>query len=300
MAAPYKFPNEEKQSQSYYNLNNLINQGIFTDTWKKIMFKFYDNEKAYNKGNICEVLGFSFSINPFTDNIMSSCSNLFELDKAQAMYLWYLSGERDNNFITNYFPQYIGCTDNNHKLFNSNYGYYAYSLGLLDLCIKRLANDRDTRQACFCINNNDAMSDQSIDKLCTNTIMFFIRENTLEMYIQMRSSNIISLLPYDIFMFSKFYEYVAKSLTALKKRIICGNINVQIGSAHYYPEEIRSIKKTDKYTEQEFNIFSKSLEVFSLYMTKSLKNVKSDDDCFKSQNILVDLSNIKSEENGQD
>ena len=50
MAAPYKFPNEEKQSQSYYNLNNLINQGIFTDTWKKIMFKFYDNEKAYNKG----------------------------------------------------------------------------------------------------------------------------------------------------------------------------------------------------------------------------------------------------------
>lgn len=292
-------PVSKKQKRGEFNLDTLIDAGIFSETWKKIMFKFYDNEKKYN--SVREVLGFSFDIIPFKESIMSTCSNLFELDRAQAMHIWYASGERDNDFITQYFPQYRYCIDDDHKLFNSNYGYYAYSLGLLDQCIMRLANTRNTRQACFCINNNEAMSYESIDKLCTNSIMFFIREDKLEMFVQMRSSNILTLLPYDIFMFSKFYEYVLNGLNALSKEVDHGNIHMQIGSAHYYSEDVMTIVKRESYSQEMLSSFFKSLDVISSFMKKSLKNVKSDDNCFKSQNILVDLSNIKTEEeNGKD
>ena len=40
-------PISEKQKRGEFNLNTLIDAGIFNETWKKIMFKFYDNEKKY-------------------------------------------------------------------------------------------------------------------------------------------------------------------------------------------------------------------------------------------------------------
>jgi len=288
------------------DLSNLISNGIFEEKWKQIMQEFYEKEKYDSETDMCEVLGFSFSINPRTDCFMSKSSSLFELDKALAMHLWYTSGERDNDFITTYFPEYKHCIDKKHILFNSNYGYYAYKLGLLDMCVNRLVKDNNTRQACFCINNNDAMSDESIDKLCTNSIMFFIRDSKLEMFVQMRSSNILSLLPYDIFMFQLFYDYVYVRLNrsvqfGKNKPYSIGSINMQIASAHYKQSQVPNIYTTTSFDDRIISLFWRSIDIIYAFMDKSLKNVNNRDNSVGSQNIFVDLSNIiKQEENGTD
>ena len=195
----------------------------------------------------CEHLAFSYAFNPVTDHVMTTSSNLFDLKKAAAIYFWYKFGKKEDTFITKYFDEYAHCIDETHEQFNSNYGYYAYTECLLKRCIDYLVEDQQTRQACFCINNNDAMSESSIDKLCTNAIHFFIRNNRLEMVIQMRSSNILTLLPYDVFMFTVFYQHVYFALRFLNNiQINTGMINVQVASLHLYKSDLCKYKLLDK------------------------------------------------------
>ena len=148
-------------------------------------------------------------------------------------------------FFPKYFPEYKYCIDKNHKKFNSNYGYYAKK-GLSN-CINELLSKKSSRQACFMINNNTAMEPSSIDKLCTNAIMFFIRGNCLHMIVQMRSSNLLTLLPYDMFIFSIWYakvynalisEYPMLRLAQIKVHFLvyiahCKNTPISVLGEHY-------------------------------------------------------------------
>lgn len=208
--------------------------------WKKL-FKSLKLKSRYE--DYREMLAASFEFNPVTDHIMTCSSDVFDIKKAAAMYFWYKLGNRKDTSILRYFDEYKHCIDDKHHEFNSNYGYYAYTQNGLKRCIDYLKEDMNTRQACFCINNNDAMSPNSIDKLCTNTIHFFIRKNTLEMVVQMRSSNFLTLLPYDAFMFTVFYQHVYSALrSSTYYDLQTGLIHMQIGSLHLYSTDI------DKYT----------------------------------------------------
>ena len=125
----------------------------------------------------------------------------------------------------------------------------------------------------FCINNNEAMSDRSIDKLCTNTIQFFIRKNKLIMIVQMRASNMITLLPYDSFMFCYWYFYVFNKLYNEYGMTNLENdyIYITASSIHYYINNLENIEKDDKdikllnclfddYKDKDFiNIFDKKI-----------------------------------------
>lgn len=212
-------------------------------SWTEIFCDIVKNN-INGSNDYYECLHYTYSFNPLIDYIMSINSSLFNARKAAAMYFWYKKGDPYDNSIIKYFDEYEHCINEEHKCFNSNYGIYAFSNRQLDLCIKRLTKDPNTRQAMFCINNNSAMSDKSIDKLCTNTVQFFIRNNTLDAIIQMRSSNFITLLPYDAFMFSVFYAYVYNALAQKKKfsTLNSGNIFMQVASLHFYKKDFDNIK----------------------------------------------------------
>lgn len=212
---------------------------IFNPTWKQIYLKF-EAEKT-KQDTYHECIGFDFSFNPQTAHCMSASSTIFQLHKAAAMYYWYKRANRRDNSIKAYFDEYKYCTDREHQFFNSNYGVYAYKQKGLKLCVDRLKSNPVSRQAMFCINNNDAMSDKSIDKLCTNAIHFFIRNGKLQMVIQMRSSNFVTLLPYDAFMFSVFYMEVFNELVKQYVWLEVGEIKMQIASLHYYSHNWSSI-----------------------------------------------------------
>lgn len=189
-----------------------------------------------------ELIGHTYYFSPLANNMMSYNSNLIDFKKLAAMYFWYKRASRTDRSILEYFPEYRRCVDMAHKEFNSNYGYYAYAQGGLKRCVNVLLKNTNSRQACFCINNNEAMSENSIDKLCTNTIQFFIKNNTLQMIVQMRSSNFITLLPYDAFMFSVFYFQVYHALRDSKLYYLkVDNIIMQVGSLHFYADDTDNI-----------------------------------------------------------
>lgn len=192
-----------------------------------------------------ELLAASYTFSPVTDHVMTSTSNLFDVKKAAALYYWYKMGDRFDKSILEYFDEYKRCLDDTHHEFNSNYGYYAYTRGGIKRCIDYLYENKDSRQACFCINNNRAMHHDSIDKLCTNAIQFFIRNNRLEMIVQMRSSNFLTLLPYDAFTFTVFFQHVYSYLKHSKYYDLQpGLIHMQVGSLHYYENDLKKYEAT--------------------------------------------------------
>lgn len=222
---------------------------ISNKNWLHTYNKFIESATTDMQG-YTEVINFNFSFDPVTDYRMSNVKSLFNAKKAAKMFFWYRTADAYDKSIINYFPEYKNCIDNNHDYFNSNYGLYAYKRGGLAFCIDELIYNYKSRRACFCINNNNiAMANSEIDKLCTNTIQFFIRDARLEMVVQMRSSNFIKLLPYDAFMFSIFYLYAYKELLGKYELLRTGKIHMQIASLHFYKENlIEVISSSEAYT----------------------------------------------------
>lgn len=226
---------------------------MLTFTWKKIInsaFKYAELNNGY-----VEVIGATYSFDPYNDCNMSTNSSIIDADKLNAMYAWYLEGRRDDTSIIAKFPEYATRIDNGHTLFNSNYGWHMYTNGGLQHCIEVLAKDKNSRQAICILNSNDIMSDSSIDKLCTNSIQFVIRNNKLIAIIQMRSSNVITLLPYDVHMFSKFYKDAYTALSKIYKQLEAGKIIMQVGSLHFYLDDINKIKLQTSQTFYRYEIF---------------------------------------------
>lgn len=231
--------------------------------WAAIYAQFM-SKAEYDNGYV-EALNFSYEFSPVTSMVFSRDSNIFRLDKAAAMYFWYRKADPYDHSIIKYFMEYARCVDDVHRRFNSNYGVYAYEQKGLERCIVELLKNRTSRQAAFCINNNIAMHADSIDKLCTNTIQFFIRNSKLEMTVQMRSSNFITLLPYDAFMFSVFYFDVFYALRKHYPDLLFGKIHMQVASLHLYEKDLYNISKSEwlkfEYVQLNDNNWRTNLEL---------------------------------------
>lgn len=249
------------------NFKHLITNKTWLNVYEQIL---RSSSHSYR-----ELIGVSYTFDPTTDHVMTANSNLFDLKKAAAMYFWYKKGDRTDTSIIEYFDEYKRCIDESHTKFNSNYGYYAYVQNGLSRCIRMLMQHKDTRHACFCINNNDAMGPTSIDKLCTNTIQFFIRDNKLEMIVQMRSSNFLTLLPYDAFMFTVFYQQVYSYLVHSQyTELRTGLIHMQVASLHFYVEDKQKYQEHTKSDEVIIKDFvDKNWQLF--LESKLLKALKS-------------------------
>ena len=203
---------------------------LFTNRhWLAVYWRCLSQDNfPFDDAKYHESIGIDYALNPLYDHVASQNISVFDPKKAAAMYFWYKMADREDTSITKYFSEYKRCIDKNHKKLNSNYGFYAKE-GL-----KRCINE----------NNNTAMGPNSIDKLCTNAIMFFIRGNCLHMIVQMRSSNLLALLPYDMFIFSTWYAKVYNALISEYPMLRLAQIKVQVASLHYYQTDF--VAKADE------------------------------------------------------
>ena len=187
-------------------------------------------------------------IHPVKNAILFNNTALFDIKKAISMLDWYLKADTRDRSIVNQFPEYEKCffstrngTLTDEGWCNSNYGQYVFGgSNSLWWCIETLTENPESRHACIMINSREAML--SHDKLCTNAIQFIInRNNELEVIIQMRSSNALTLLPYDNLMFCIF----TLILYAHLKEIKCGNLKLgymtyQIACLHTYKGDVEN------------------------------------------------------------
>jgi thymidylate synthase len=214
------------------------------------LIKDFVNSVVPTEDGMYEVENFSFDCNPQTECLIFTASQSsifgelgFNTKRASALMLWYLGSNRNDISIRKHVAIYRRGINEKPPYYNSNYGYYFFDEGGLVHCIKALVQNKNSRQACVSINRNDIMFGDDVDKLCTNAVMFRIRDNKLNMTVQMRSNHFINNMPMDIFTFSMFYSMLFNELKLhVYKDLKVGTYHHTAASMHIHADQLDGLK----------------------------------------------------------
>jgi thymidylate synthase len=166
---------------------------------------------------------------------------------AEEFFNWMISG--DTNLSTkleelNPFAKRFLDTSDLPENFSSTYGWKIKDQ--LPHVIRELKRDNETRRAYINILlNNDKIilgAKTTHEYPCTIGIQLLIREKKLIMVVNMRSNNAFTVLPYDVYNFTKLQNYIS------------GQLGIEIGSYYHQVNSLHIFKRdVDKIVTQKLN-----------------------------------------------
>lgn len=156
---------------------------------------------------------------------------------------WYFNADKNDLSICEHAKIWKDLV-NDDKTINSNYGAIIFN-GQFERIITTLCNDKYSRRAVIMIGDNDNLSDEETkDIKCTNSIVFSIRNNKLEMFVHMRSNDAIFGLCNDVPFFSIIHEMAYVLLkNVMYEDLIYGNYTHYVNSLHIYERHFHMLKK---------------------------------------------------------
>lgn len=145
---------------------------------------------------------------------------------------WIISGSNRLSDITPYMARYSQFSDDGLFLKGA---YGPKVVDQLPYVVDSLLKDRDTRQAV--LTTWRERPGPSKDVPCTLSMQFLIRNNKLNLIVNMRSHDIVLGFTYDVFTFSMVAEAV-RLLLGQKNGPYCelGHLYVNAGSLHLYED----------------------------------------------------------------
>ena len=170
---------------------------------------------------IKEKLGVQFRIKNVQDRLPYIEARNFSLSYFVAETLWYMSGSNSTEWISRYASFWKEISDDG-KTANSAYGARIFKLhpriadgGLnqWEYVKGELRRDPDSRRAVIHIRTPDDSLHAVKDVPCTLALQFFIREGKLHLHVNMRSSDIILGIAYDVPAFTTMQEVLANELS---------------------------------------------------------------------------------------
>jgi len=195
------------------------------------------NGEANPRGlNVKEALITGFSINP-----LYPCAD-FEAREFNYKYFagelaWYLLKSRETTFIDK-FSNFWKTLKNEDGTINSNYGNILLTkegeTSGMAWVVNSLKKDKDSRQAIAYIGGSKFQYDGNKDFVCTQYIIFFIRNNQLHMKVQMRSNDIFYGLSYDAPWFSTVHQNVYMELLETYPGLQLGQYFHFSDNTHFY------------------------------------------------------------------
>jgi thymidylate synthase len=169
---------------------------------------------------IKEKLGVQFRIKNPRDRLPFVKARDFSLSYFVAETLWYMSGSNSTEWISYYATFWKNISDDGQTA-NSAYGARIFKthpriaggqLNQWEYVKTELKNDPDSRRAVIHIRTPDDSVHAVKDVPCTLALQFFIRDNKLDLHVNMRSSDIILGLVYDVPAFTTVQEIMANEL----------------------------------------------------------------------------------------
>jgi thymidylate synthase len=183
--------------------------------------------------NIRELEDYMFTINPMYP-CMSFEARKFSLDYTKKEWLWKLSGDRFNKSILEHAKAWNGLADTDGG-YNSNYGQYffGHQQGFMWV-LGELMRDKDSRRAMIPLANYTHLRVDNPDHVCTQSISFRIRDNKLNMSVNMRSNDAIWGLTNDAVTFSYLYRHLYAMLLPTYPDLKVGKYTHKADSLHIY------------------------------------------------------------------
>jgi thymidylate synthase len=199
-----------------------------------------------NGGKTIELLNASFIANE--DAIFGTVNREY----VDAELAWYESESRNINDIygpDKEPPKAWQMTANSNGEINSNYGHLIYNGGhwnQYDSALKTLVESPDSRRAIMIYNRPSIQFEYNWndinDFICTNAVSYYIRENQLNVVVQMRSNDVIfgykNDLAWQQHVQSKFLNDY-NDITGSK--LTAGQIHWQVANLHVYEKHFHLV-----------------------------------------------------------
>ena len=238
-ATPTEIENQlEKKLAISYSLNNKF---------KELIFEINQSPQSANPRGlqVKESLITGFAINPHYP-----CAD-FEAREFNYKYFagelaWYLLKSRKTSFIDK-FSNFWKTLKNKDGTINSNYGNILLSkndeTSQMAWVVNALIKDKDSRQAIAYIGGKDFQYEGNKDFVCTQYLLFFIRNNQLHMKVQMRSNDIFYGLTYDAPWFSTVHQNVYQELLETYPDLKIGQYFHFSDNTHFYERHFELAEK---------------------------------------------------------
>lgn len=177
---------------------------------------------------------------------------------------WYMSGDRRAEYIALCAKLWEKIKNPDGTL-NSNYGYLIFyhrthhpsvvgpqalypsvkveTMTPFDWAVHSLKNDKDSRQAVITYNNGGYNFEGNKDYICTQHQAFYIRQEKLNCYVALRSSDAIFGLTYNMPWWSIVQQQLRLALLPTYPNLQLGDIIVTIYSAHIYQQHYELVEK---------------------------------------------------------
>lgn len=194
--------------------------------------------------NVC------FTINDINKNILTIRKN-FAPHYYLGELIWYASGINDVNFISDYGAIWKKLSDDGVTN-NSAYGYiiqHKHGFDQLDKVIELLKKDQNSRRAVVNINYANDKVIETKDEPCTIALQFFVRDGKVNTTAIMRSNDLWTGTPYDIFYFTELQKYVANKL------------NLEYGAYTHFATSLHIYNRDEKNILDSINL-KNNMEVF--------------------------------------
>lgn len=150
-------------------------------------------------------------------------------------FLWYLSKENSLSEIQKYTHAWDRMSEDGETV-NSNYGHKIhkfYGFDQWELVKDLLKKDPNSRQAVIHIKDPGV---HPKDTPCTICLQFLIRDNKLHLTTYMRSNDIWTGFPYDVFIFTNY-----QILMAMELGVDIGEYTHIAGSLHLYERNSKAL-----------------------------------------------------------
>lgn len=183
-----------------------------------------------------EVLNAVTVINDPTRNIIKSKDRKMPMRYAMGELLWYLSGSNKLKDITVFSKVWERMSDDGETV-NSAYGnriFSAFGFDQMEMVEKMLTKDPNSRQAVIHIKDaRDYTVCPTKDVPCTVALQYLIRDGKLHATTYMRSNDLWTGFPYDVFCFTCF-----QIMLAFRLGVEVGTYTHVAGSLHLYQRSL--------------------------------------------------------------
>ena len=220
----------------------------------------------------------------------------------------YLNRNNDIDYINQFSNFWKNITNPNTNEINSNYGTLLFGDQLL-WCLNSLKSDKNTRQAIAFLNQPKFQFEGNKDFVCTMYLNFFIRDNKLNMKVQMRSNDIFYGLTFDAPFFAFVHQHMFLWLKETYPSLRLGTYTHFADNIHFYEHHFELADKIkvngvedSQYSMQISNPFfeynqdgNPTLTVDGIEFIQRITNMIKNSELKQKdyQNILSDYLNIR-------
>ena len=230
----------------------------FSNTFINIIKHIEDqNQSADPRGlKVKESILSNFVIDP-KEPIANFDKRKFNWKYLAGELAWYLDQDRDVDFIGSFSNFWGTLTNPGTNEINSNYGSLIFNKEQFGWVIDSLVADKNSRQAIMFFNQPKFQFEGNKDFVCTMYANFFIRDNKLNMKVQMRSNDIFYGLTFDAPFFSFLLQSVHIKLMETYPDLQLGDYYHFTDNLHFYERHFSladsiKIEKIDPDKEHTF------------------------------------------------